>query len=457
MKAFLVFVIMMLHQTLGAAPLDDAGFIAFGDLRGHIEPCGCDPATDLGGMRRLAEILARERRADPTLGSFCSGNIVAPIKEGALKTAFLLEGVASTPADACLLNELEIARLPEIKVAKAKPPFVLSNVKGRMDLAEAAQPLIVAGKFVILGYVSPTLVKDGLEELSPALLARWKTSLAAAKDKARILLFAGNDAELAAAESSGLFDAVVSSSPAPFDTVIGTQEKDDEKLLERKGSRLGSLATPLAAQGVLRGGKARFVQGPSIAELLQPKAPAPAPTQPLLATAKLVTWLDRSYDDETRLKDLFDRYNQAARSAFAGAAAERTKDLASTPFAGAEACATCHKDAFDVWTASKHAHAMKTLLEKNKQEDPECVSCHVLGAREKGGFVSLAASPQFANVQCETCHGPRLDHTKNPTLKPQLAADPQGVCVSCHNAQHSPSFKKDEYWKKIAHGRSKLP
>ncbi len=454
MRAKFLFLCLLLASQATAAGLDDAGYVAFGDLRGHLEPCGCDPATDLGGMRRLAVLVQRERRLDPTLGSFCTGNLVPPKAEGALKLPFLLEGTALVPVDACLFNVLEFGRAAAVKAAKAKPPFVLSNLKGRKDLAAFVRPRIETAKFIVLGYVSPSPAAKDVEALSPALLKRWGAELAKAKGKGRILLFSGGDADLAQVEDAKLFDAVVSSNTAPFDTIIGALEKDDERRLDRKSSKSGAMMAPLGGQGVLRGGKARFVQAKSIGELLAPATDkgSLAP-KPLLGDAKAVTWLDLSYADDVTLTGLFDRYNQAARREFAGTAAVRTKDLAKTPYAGAEACATCHKDAFDKWSGSRHAQAMATLQAKTKQEDPECVACHALGPQEKGGFVSLAASPQFANVQCETCHGPRLAHVKDPTAKPALAVAPAAVCSTCHNAQHSPAFKQDEYWKKIAHGK----
>ncbi|MFN3075726.1 MAG: hypothetical protein ABT940_02370, partial [Alphaproteobacteria bacterium] len=54
----LLLVVAICQSSMGkAAALDDDGWLAFGDLRGYIEPCGCDPSTDLGGLRRLAVLL----------------------------------------------------------------------------------------------------------------------------------------------------------------------------------------------------------------------------------------------------------------------------------------------------------------------------------------------------------------------------------------------------------------
>ena len=123
--------------------------------------------------------------------------------------------------------------------------------------------------------------------------------------------------------------------------------------------------------------------------------------------------------------------------------------LANSRFVGAETCAGCHQEAYDVWKASGHAHAMATLERKSQQFDNECVTCHVV-AFEKGGFQSLATTPQLANVQCEACHGPGKDHITKPAKGFGLMATP-AACMDCHTQPNSPDFNFDTYWPKIKH------
>lgn len=457
MRLVFLFLIGILGSTAEAAAF---GYLAFGDVRGHLEPCGCDPATDLGGMRRIATVIQRERLQDPGLAVFCTGNVVAPPREGKLKTPFILEATAKAPVDACLLGELEWQSLGDL--AQTKVPFVLSNLAPAAK-AVPAHPFVEGPSFIALGYLAPERGDSkALRPLNKALLSTWKKLLAKHENRAKILLFSGNDKDLAAVEAAQLFDFVVSANEAPLDAIVGTAEHEDETKLDRKRSRLGTMMVPLGAQGVLRGGSARGSEAKSIGELFATPTPAPgalgAPgagsgAKLPFAEAKLVTWLDRGYESEASLKDLYVRYAAATKSAFDGAAAERLKDLAQTPYAGAEACVACHAAASASWKASKHAVAMQTLKAKEKHEDPECVACHAVGAKEKGGFVSLTASPHLADVQCEVCHGPRKDHVANPTIKPKLAVAARDACASCHNAQHSPAFVKDAYWKQIAHGK----
>jgi 2',3'-cyclic-nucleotide 2'-phosphodiesterase (5'-nucleotidase family) len=120
-----------------------------------------------------------------------------------------------------------------------------------------------------------------------------------------------------------------------------------------------------------------------------------------------------------------------------------------SPYAGGEKCAACHQTEYDIWAASRHSHAMATLEKKNQQFDNECIGCHVVGY-QKGGFQSLYTTPQFANVQCEECHGPGLAHASNPSKGYGFVATPVG-CMRCHKEPNDPDFDFAVYWPKIKH------
>ncbi|MFY9574003.1 MAG: multiheme c-type cytochrome [Blastocatellia bacterium] len=120
-----------------------------------------------------------------------------------------------------------------------------------------------------------------------------------------------------------------------------------------------------------------------------------------------------------------------------------------SPYAGAEACAACHEKEHQIWQATRHAHAMATLEKKNQQFDNECVRCHVVGF-QRGGFQSLYTTPQFANVQCEECHGPGRSHASNPAKGYGAMATPVG-CMQCHKEPNDPDFDFAVYWPKIKH------
>lgn len=120
-----------------------------------------------------------------------------------------------------------------------------------------------------------------------------------------------------------------------------------------------------------------------------------------------------------------------------------------SPYIGVETCAACHQKEHEIWAGSRHAHAMATLEKKNEQFDNECVRCHVVGFQQ-GGFQSLYTTPQFANVQCEECHGPGKQHSENPGKGYGFVTTPVG-CMKCHKQPEDPDFDFAVYWPKIKH------
>jgi hypothetical protein len=466
-----------------AAPAAE-GWLAYGDLRGYLEPCGCDPATDLGGVKRLATVIERERVVRPALGVFDLGNNLASAGESDLKTPFLLEAAAVVRPTAVLLNVAELGRLPSVSAwqlaAKARAlPFVLTNARPRSAASAVATPSVASGEFLVLGYVSPTPALADLLPVDDARLETWKALLAkAAPGKQKVLLFSGTTADLAKIVRAKLFDVVVSSNDAPPFTDPGSAEKKTEESLRRAlppPAAQTILMVPLGGQGILRGGVMRFEGARSIAELLGGQRDCVGGGEALPGTfgsckskvgspiggggsvtdpfrkGTLVTWLGPETGEADSMRGVYEGYQEAARQAFRAGQASRAQDLASSPFAGAEACKTCHAQPYKVFAGTKHAHAIDVLKAKTKHEDAECVACHVVGATAKGGFVSLEASPHLANVQCENCHGPSRAHAENPTAHPQKRGQAMQACATCHNGQHSPKFDRASYWQLIAH------
>lgn len=104
-------------------------------------------------------------------------------------------------------------------------------------------------------------------------------------------------------------------------------------------------------------------------------------------------------------------------------------------YVGAESCAKCHKDIYDRWSKTRHAHALATLAKTAKENDPECFRCHTTGYTDSGGYLNQKETPQLADVRCEACHGPASMHLDNSRIrlkKPSVA-----VCQVCHTTARS--------------------
>jgi hypothetical protein len=109
-------------------------------------------------------------------------------------------------------------------------------------------------------------------------------------------------------------------------------------------------------------------------------------------------------------------------------------------YIGVEACSKCHKDAREVWDATRHAHAYATLASQFKEFNLECVGCHVTGYERPGGSAVVHVET-LANVQCEVCHGPGSRHALDPNDKALIVAKPPpSACVDCHHPPHVEGF-----------------
>ena len=178
-------------------------------------------------------------------------------------------------------------------------------------------------------------------------------------------------------------------------------------------------------------------------------------------------YLDRSLPEDPAMVAIYDAYNENVKKAMMstsidfknGAEAmlkkrglnlvEMRQRLRKSPFATSGKCKDCHPQIYDIWSNSKHAHAMATL-EKTKQEfDPECVQCHATGVNARNGFVNAKDTPELSNVQCESCHGAALAHTTSP--KKGFGQAGEQVCRSCHTDERTPNFDYPTAWAKIMH------
>jgi 2',3'-cyclic-nucleotide 2'-phosphodiesterase (5'-nucleotidase family) len=123
------------------------------------------------------------------------------------------------------------------------------------------------------------------------------------------------------------------------------------------------------------------------------------------------------------------------------AAAERRKKGQKEPeiyetwsYGSNAACGLCHRANFAQWKTTDHADAMATLKKSGHDHDPACIACHTTGYLQRGGTNNVeTAVNQFADVGCETCHGPSALHVRSVDKKRGTSrkVDPI-VCLGCH-------------------------
>ncbi|MBI3098188.1 MAG: hypothetical protein HYY93_08110 [Planctomycetes bacterium] len=114
-------------------------------------------------------------------------------------------------------------------------------------------------------------------------------------------------------------------------------------------------------------------------------------------------------------------------------------DFASAPkYRGPASCKGCHPAEHARWSETRHAGAFKALEATHQTMDLECIGCHTIGHREWGGYFAPREAVKFANVSCETCHGPAGDHPEGGKYAAkEIAVE---TCLKCHTADIQPAF-----------------
>jgi hypothetical protein len=108
-------------------------------------------------------------------------------------------------------------------------------------------------------------------------------------------------------------------------------------------------------------------------------------------------------------------------------------------YASNEACAFCHQTQVAQWATTAHAHAYATLRDTRRGTAPACLGCHMTGFLRPGGTQFIeTATEQFADVGCESCHGPSADHVASMDKRRGTSRKVDVViCLGCHTPDQS--------------------
>jgi len=111
-------------------------------------------------------------------------------------------------------------------------------------------------------------------------------------------------------------------------------------------------------------------------------------------------------------------------------------------------CGNCHVGPQGQWENTAHAGALQTLVASGSGQD-FCVPCH--SVNDQGNSIAVAAgfnavpdSTLYGDVQCESCHGPGLEHVSvdpgatQPIPGIDLGAGLDQNCAECHTGTHHP-------------------
>jgi 2',3'-cyclic-nucleotide 2'-phosphodiesterase (5'-nucleotidase family) len=452
---------------------DGYGLVLFysADIHGNLEVCGC-PIHPLGGVaRRMGYINAfRKRSPDAAIVMADVGRIFADD---------LQPGTNELRADAQLMNDwivraneamnLELINLsyrdlpyagellqpgdstPE-KPKPEKSALISANVKVTDATRENPAPYIiktVTGKrlklpvriaFIGLSDLPPDNFKERIAAGGFVIhdpLAAAKKVLAEVHDKADVTVIIGylkRGTAVKLAQQNDNLDLIINSDGSGV--TLDPLEVNNTLIVyaAKETKHLGELRFYTDDEGVVDRFTNRYVE---LDEVI--------PDDPQLA--KMTKQARREIDaTQTRMAEA-EAELIAARIAKEGAP--------KSPFTTSEACAKCHVEEYKVWQKTLHSHAFTGLEKRQRIYDAACVGCHSVGYQQQG-FINIKATPQFANVQCESCHGPGAEHAAKPIKGQYPTPAAPASCVVCHDRDNSPDFVFAKYWPVVAHGKLKV-
>ena len=448
---------------------DGYGLVLFysADIHGNLEVCGC-PIHPLGGVaRRMGYINAFHKRSpDAAIVMADVGRIFADEKQ---------EGSDELRADARLMNDwivranevmnLELVNLsyrdlpyagdllkPDVTLKPEKSALISANVKVTDAARENPAPYLiktVTGKrlkgpvriaFIGLSDLPPDnfkeqVVNNGFVIHDP--LASAKKVLAEVHDKADVTVILGylkRGTVNRLAQQNADLDIIINSDGSGV-TLDPMQVNNTLILYAAKETKhLGELRFYTDAEGVVERFTNRYVE---LDEII--------PDDPQLAA---ITKQARQEIDVVQTK-------MAEAEAELIAAKIAREGAPKSPYATSEACAKCHAPEYALWQKTRHSHAFAGLETRQRIYDTACVGCHSVGYQQQG-FINIKATPQFANVQCESCHGPGAAHVAKPIKGEYPTPAAPKSCIVCHDRDNSPDFVFEKYWPVVAHGNLKV-
>ena len=152
-------------------------------------------------------------------------------------------------------------------------------------------------------------------------------------------------------------------------------------------------------------------------------------------------------------------------------------------YVGSKSCQKCHFKEYASWQKTKMAQAFNTLKPnqaaeakqkakldpaKDYTKDPKCVSCHVTGYGQPGGYPVVGKewseeeklrAPLMEGVGCESCHGPgekyspykkdNKEYKWADIVKLGAVHPDEKRCITCHDNKGPTSMSEFKFSEKI--------
>jgi len=358
-----------------------------GGLQGELEPCGCSPQSDFGGLARFSGFMNDHGKSLSPYILIDAGNFLAKESpQGRLKADAMLESFGILKYDA-------VALLPDTEAVAED--FIIPLVEDYKIQTLSFRP----------GSNQSVSIKKHSLDINVSV-----DPVECNEGKVNILL---TDHPVSAASGIKGWDVIISSS----EEIVEEPLKIENTLVTSgypKGEKLGVITLTVNSGGDVINSRHEWIP------------------------------LGNEIDEDGKVRKVLDKYDIKVARYYK----ESVKPLPGTTYIGVSRCAECHEPFVESWKKTRHSHAFASLEDVSKSSDPECIVCHSVGFGETGGFFSLEATPGLANVQCEECHGLNREHVTDFSAMRPIT---ETVCLKCHTKSNSPEFNFSEYLNKIKH------
>lgn len=374
-----------------------------GGVAGELEPCGCSPKTDFGGVARRAGYIAEHRTMLSPYVLIDAGNFLdKDTPQGRLKAEAMLKALSIMKYDAVAVSKNENGFPYDFLSAllkKYKLPVVSDMVKYKESVSIRRNGIEVNLS------MNPKNFKEGKLNI---LLSDMPIS--------EIKLLKGWD--IIILSSGETLEEPLKANPVRKDMTELSNGVNGTIIVSGypKGERLGILTLQIDSR-----------------------------SEKMLEFKHRWQALGRDIKEDINIQKILKKYDIKVAKLLK----DDYKPPAEISYLGVSKCIECHQSFVESWEKTQHASAFATLKGVGKSGDPECLKCHTVGFGEAGGFYSINTTPWLADVQCEVCHGPGGDHLTDFSGPMQPVTE--SVCLKCHAKSQSPDFNYPVYLEKIKH------
>jgi len=427
-------------RAASAAPSapDTLVLLSTTDIIGKTSPCGCH--TPKGGLARQATFSDSLRRRYANVLWVDNGNFFPEdeLHEGA--AWFLIDSMKRLRVDAVGIgdHDLRFGLEPlRVRARAAELPILCANLEMKRTPQPAFARTLV--KRVGPATVGIFAIMSDAADLGPARDSLVVTDPAAAATQA-----------VAALRQQGATVIVMLSQLGKVgaEDLVSTVDGIDVAIVGREPPLLESGRMIRGTLLVYGGQQGQFMGVTRVALDASGKAGAIAGEQAMLGP-DIATEPEMAKRVEV-FEDAFNETMRTAEKARAASLGMESDRYQPERFVGNEVCARCHRAESEQWSATPHARAWRTLVERKKDATPDCVPCHVVGFGKPGGFETIDVTPKMINVGCENCHGMGTAHDSGIGSAAHRSV-PETVCRKCHDATSSPEFDFSQFRPYIDH------